>query len=143
MNVLPQKKIAAKILKCGRSRVWIDPVNLAKVKKAITRRDIRNLIKGGIIKKLPKKERQRKLEKARKGIGSRKGSLAAKIGKKTLWIRAVRSQRRLLKEMKLSELIEPRSYRKVYRMVKGGVFRNKQHMLSYLKVHGLTKEQKR
>ncbi len=139
MNVLPQKKIAAKILKCGRSRVWIDPASTAKVKKAITRRDIRNLIKGGIIKKLPKKERQRRLEKSRKGIGSRKGSLAAKIGKKTLWIRAVRSQRRMLKEMKLSELIEPRTYRKVYRMVKGGVFRNKQHMLSYLKEHGLTK----
>lgn len=142
MNILPQKKIAARILKCGISRVRIDPASSAKVKKALTRQDIRNLVKSGIIAKIPEKQKQPK-EKGRKGIGSRKGSVAAKIGKKTLWLRMVRPQRRLLSEMKVSKQIEPRTYRKVYRIVKGGVFRNKQHMLSYLKEHGLTKEKEK
>ena len=35
-----QRKLAAKVLKCGENRVWIDPKN-EKVKQAITRRDIR------------------------------------------------------------------------------------------------------
>jgi large subunit ribosomal protein L19e len=49
-----QKKIAAKILKCGEGRVWIDPKN-EKVKTAITRNDIRRFIKEGIIVKCPKR----------------------------------------------------------------------------------------
>ena len=45
-----QKKLAAKVMKCGVNKVWIDPKN-EKVKQAITRRDIRRFIKEGIIKK--------------------------------------------------------------------------------------------
>lgn len=137
MNLSSQKKVAAKILKCGESRIWIDPSSMAKVKRAITRRDIRNLIKNDIIRKLPKKKIGKKLEKKKKDAGSRKGSVASKIGKKGLWLKNVRSQRTLLKKLRLSGKIKPGTYRKIYKRIKGGVFRNRQHLLSYLKEHGL------
>jgi Ribosomal protein L19E len=59
MDVSFQKSIAAKILKCGKSRVYIDPKALDDVSEAITREDIRMLIKKGLIKKMPKKGNSR------------------------------------------------------------------------------------
>ena len=51
MNLSAQKRMAAEILKCGQNRVYIDPYLIEEVKMAITREDIRNLIKEGIIQK--------------------------------------------------------------------------------------------
>jgi large subunit ribosomal protein L19e len=127
-----QKKLAAKILKCGIDRVWIDPKN-EKVKRAITRKDIRRFIKEGVIKKLPKKKKAKKKRRKRKGVGSRKGSRGARERKKEAWLRRVRPQRRLLKELKDQKKISSNDYRKLYRLVKGGMFRSRAHLLSYLK----------
>ena len=49
MNLTAQKRIAAEILKCGENRVYFDPYLMDEIKMAITREDIRNLIKEGII----------------------------------------------------------------------------------------------
>ena len=43
--------MAADILKCGENRVYFDPYLIEDIKMAITREDIRNLIKEGIIQK--------------------------------------------------------------------------------------------
>lgn len=145
--MISQKRIAAEILKCGESRVWIaqDP----KVDKAITRSDVRNLIKEGMIKKLPAKKAKRvetrknllqKKKRRRKGIGSRKGTLAARIGKKETWLKVVRPQRKVLKELRKKKEIQDGSYRKLYKMVKGGFFRSKSHLLLYLQEKGMIKK---
>ena len=134
-----QRKLAAKILKCGAERVWIDPKN-EKVKQAITRNDIRRFIKEGVIKKLPQKKRAKKEEKGQQKIGSRKGTKGARIGKKTVWLRTVRSQRKLLNELKNKKQLKSTVYRKVYKMVKGNVFRSKTHLMTYLKDKEFLKE---
>jgi len=134
-----QKKLASKILKCGVNKVWIDPKN-EKVRQAITRRDIRRFIKEGAIKKLKDKEKAKKLRKKQQRIGSRKGKRRARLGKKTRWLKIVRPQRKLLKELKISNKIDSRTYRRVYKLVKGGVFRSKARLLSYLKENNLLKE---
>lgn len=145
--MISQKRIASEILKCGESRVWIaqDP----KVGKAITRSDVRNLIKEGMIKKLPAKKAKRldtrknllqKKKRRRKGPGSRKGTLAARIGKKETWLKIVRPQRKVLRELRKKKEIQEGSYRKLYKMVKGGVFRSKSHLLLYLQEKGLVKK---
>jgi large subunit ribosomal protein L19e len=146
MGITLVKRVAASILKCGTSRVWIDPNNIEKAKKAITRKDVKNLIKLGIIKKLPEKEQKgnkKKLEQKkkgrRKGKGSRKGAKGARQGKKMLWIKTVRAQRKLLKNFKEKGLIEKNVYRKLYRLVKGGMFRSRKHLLTYMKEKGLIK----
>jgi len=138
-----QRKLASKILKCGVEKVWIDPKN-EKVGQAITRRDIRRFIKEGVIKKLPnKKKAKRKTRKRQQKTGSRKGSRGARIGKKTEWLRVVRPQRRLLKELKEKGQLNLHVYRKVYKMIKGNAFRSKAHLMSYLKDKELLKSEKK
>jgi large subunit ribosomal protein L19e len=97
MNV--QKKIASKIMKCGIEKVWIDPEN-EKVRQAITRRDVRRFIKEGAIKKIPDKKKRTKPSKPQQRMGSRKGAKHARRGKKTSWLRVVRPQRKMIKELK-------------------------------------------
>lgn len=128
-----QKKLAAKVLKCGLKRVWINPKN-EKVKQAITRRDIRRFIKEGEIKKIPAKKPSKKVSKKKQQrMGSRKGSKGARRGKKSSWLRIIRPQRRMIKEMKEKKQLKPNAYRKVYKLVKSGMFRSKSHLKTYLK----------
>ena len=47
--------MAAKIMKCGKSRVWMDPTRLADIEEAITSEDVRRLIRDGVIAAKPKK----------------------------------------------------------------------------------------
>jgi large subunit ribosomal protein L19e len=135
-----QKKLAAKILKCGVNRVWIDPKN-EKVKQAITRRDIRRFIKEGMIKKIPTKKVSKKVKRKQQKTGSRKGAKGARGGKKTTWLKIIRPQRRLLKELKNKNQLKSYAYRKVYKLVKGGMFRSKFHLMTYLKDKKLLKKE--
>ena len=55
MNLKLQRKMAAKILKCGENRIWIDPTALEDVASAATKEDVRELIESGVIKRKPVK----------------------------------------------------------------------------------------
>jgi len=137
-----QKKLASKILKCGVYKIWIDPKN-EKVKQAITRRDIKRFIKEGIIKKLPDKKEKIHEEKKQQRRGSIKGSKGARINKKNDWLKIVRPQRKLLRELKDKDRLVPSAYGKTYRMIKGNVFRSKSHLLTHLKDKELLKDEKK
>jgi large subunit ribosomal protein L19e len=137
-----QKKIAAKILKCGENRVWIDSTN-AKVRTAITRNDVRRFIKEGIIKKLPEKKKAKLKGKRQQRRGSIKGSMGARESKKTKWLKVVRPQRKLLKELKSKNKLSLHSYRITYKLVKGNFFRSKAHLMAYLKDKKLLIEDKK
>src|SRR3989338_8811900 len=100
---LSQKIVAAKVLKCGISRVRI--LDEKAVGEALTREDIRNLIKKGAIIKVPKvgnsrahanKIMRQKKKGRRIGRGSRKGTKKTSARKKIVWMRTVRPIRRLL-----------------------------------------------
>lgn len=144
---ISQKKIAAEILKCGVNRVKIE--NTKEVKEALTRNDIRNLIRKGLIKKTLKKSiskvrarkiREQKKKGRRKGIGSRKGTKKTKNPKKKNWINKIRPLRKMLCELRDKEKIERKTYRKLFLMCKGGMFRNKKHLMFYIKEHELFRE---
>lgn len=139
-----QKKLAAKILKVGVSRVWLDPEKTEDIRKAITRADIKNLIKKGVIKALPEKlKKPKEKRKKRKGPGSRKGSKYAKVSRKRRWISTVRPLRRMLKELKANGEIDVQTYKRMYRWVKGGMFRSRRHLRVYLEQHELLKKVKK
>ena len=136
MKAEKAKEIAARLLKIGKNKIWIDPEEAESVKEAITKDDIRELIKNGIIKKRKENEqsrgRARKIEKQkkkgrRKGHGSRKGTAKARRNRKMDWINKVRAQRALLKELKEKhpDKVKKFGYSKLYRMIKGGFFRSK------------------
>lgn len=146
MNLSTQKQIAAKILKCGTSRVRIRAGK--EVEESLTREDVRNLIRKGHIWKEQKKGTSKfnakkiisqKKRGRMKGHGSRKGTAGARKKRKQIWMDTVRPLRRLLRELKDSGSITNQHYKKIYLMIKGGAFRNKKHLLYYLKDHEMLK----
>ncbi len=140
MNVSAQRRIAAQIFKCGINRVWVDSTRLDDVSMAITRDDIRQLIKNGIIKKRyeigisrarAKEQHEKKMLGRARGIGSRKGPKTARMGKKRTWINRIRPLRRELKKLRDRKLIDTATYRTLYMQSKGGQF----HSVAHLKRH--------
>lgn len=148
MNLTTQRRLAASILKVGVNRVWIDPEQIEEVSGAITREGVKQLIDQKAIKAKPKKGissyRSKKLAEQkkkgkRKGRGSVKGAKYARTPKKQAWMTTIRALRRDLKGMREAEEIDATTYRKLYRMAKGGAFRSKSYMKTYARDHDLIK----
>jgi len=149
MQLNVQKKIASKILKISKKHIRIDNTRLDEIKEAITKADLRSLIKDKAIVKTPKKgiskgrtrkTKEQKRKGKQKGPGSRKGKQTARLPKKERWMNAIRSQRKLLKELKDEGKLNTKSYRDLYRKAKGGFFRSKRHINLYITEHRLTTE---
>jgi large subunit ribosomal protein L19e len=152
MNLSSQKNIAARILKCGKSRVGFDPARMGDIKDAITANDVRRLVKDGVIRALPKKGissyRRKKMIKQlkkgrRKGKGTRKGRIGTRIPRKRLWIQRVRALRNELQKLRSDGRIEKKTYRNIYLKAKSGFFRNRSHMLTYLEKNDLLNKLKK
>ncbi|HTY91124.1 MAG TPA: 50S ribosomal protein L19e [Methanocella sp.] len=136
-----QKRLAADLLKVGVTRVWMDPERLEDIATAITREDLRGLIEEGVVKRRPKvgisrgRARARDIKRAkghRKGQGSRRGAAGARAPKKEQWMRKIRAQRKVLKQMRDEKTIDAHNYRILYMKAKGGEFRNVAHLKSYI-----------
>lgn len=138
--------MAAKILKCGKSRIWLDPTRMGDIEEAITSEDIRRLIKDGVISEKPKqglssfrkkKIARQKKKGRRRSRGSVKGRPAGQ--KKQAWMKTIRSLRNLLRELKTTGKIDNRTYRDIYTKSKSGYFRSKAHVMNYLERNNLLK----
>jgi large subunit ribosomal protein L19e len=145
-----QRRLAAAVLKCGEGRVWIDPLHADAVAEAVTRQDIRGLVRKGYVKAHQKAGTSKArasviaLQKAsgrRKGPGSRKGAKGARNPRKQKWIRLIRPVRAVLKDLRDTEQLTPKLYRIYYRKAKGNVFRSRAHLLSHLRTDGAIKEE--
>ncbi len=148
MNLTTQKRLAASILKVGVNKVWIDPEQIEEVSRAITRDGVKQLIDQKAIKAKPqkgissyrsKKLKEQKKKGKRKGRGSIKGAKFARTPKKQAWMTTIRALRKDLKTMRDAEEIDATTYRKLYRMAKGGAFRSKSYMKTYARDHDLIK----
>ena len=144
-----QRRMAASLLKCGSGRVWMDNDRLEEIAKAVTKDDIRVLIKGEAIKSKQargissgrKKYFKKQKEKGRRrGLGSRKGPKFARFPKKERWMRTIRPIRSYLKTLKEEKKIDNSTYRRYYDRAKGGEFKNKNHLKSHLISDGIIKE---
>jgi large subunit ribosomal protein L19e len=145
MDLKNQKRLAAIILKCGHSRVWIDPNRIEDVADAITRADIRTAIASGTIRALPetgvsraraKHNQGQKAKGRQRGQGSRKGTAGARTPRKTKWIATIRPIRVELRRLRDSGAIDRHTYRAFYRKAKGGMFRSKRQLTLHLKTEG-------
>ncbi|MCI4327474.1 MAG: 50S ribosomal protein L19e [Thermoplasmata archaeon] len=146
-----QRRMAAAILKCGLGRVWIDPASEQEIADAVTRADIRSAIKARVIRRKAIQGTSRvrarihaaEVAKGRHaGPGSRRGTPSARLPRKTRWIRRIRAQRDLLRELRTSKKIPPSVYRTFYRRAKGGMFRSRAHLLINLRLAGHLPEEK-
>lgn len=149
MNVTSQKRIASRVLKCGQTRVWIDPSRVSEVAEAITTGDVKRLIISGAIKETPKtgtsraRAKKTAIQKAKgkqKGHGSRKGKKTARMPRKQVWMTRVRALRNELRALDTTKQIDHANYRHLYRMISAGTFRSKAHLHLYLQEHDMMKK---
>lgn len=148
MNPKIQKKLAGKIARRSPKRVRLDPARMDEIKEAITRADVKTLIKNGAIRLVNDKgvsrgrAKQIKAQKSKgrkRGQGSRKGKENARFNTKKKWMNKVRLQRTFLKELKDRKLIVQEVYKDLYNKSKGGFFRSKRHIQLYLTEHKLVR----
>lgn len=146
MNLTSQRKLAASVLDCGIYRVWIDPERMDEVSLAITRDEIRKLIKDKAIKALPENSQSRgrarllaeKKKKGRRtGPGSKKGKKYSVVSKKSRWINRIRAQRKHLVGLRDRRVITVNTYRNLYRKAKGGEFRSVAELDRYINDNNL------
>jgi large subunit ribosomal protein L19e len=141
MTLKSVKRIAARVLNCGRSRIAI--VDEEKAGEALTADDVRELVKNGGIKQKPVKGTGRakaREKKAKKRKGRKKGPGRVKGSKgdsKKRWMERVRAQRALL--LKLKPLLKKGEYAKLYRRVKGNNFKSKKALLTHVHENKLLK----
>ncbi|MHA2060044.1 MAG: 50S ribosomal protein L19e [Candidatus Ranarchaeia archaeon] len=146
MNLRPQKAMAAKVLKVGVSKIWVDPTRLDEVSLAIRRDDIRKLITMGTIKAKPaqgvSRGRARVLHKKkqkglRKKTGSREGKKYSIVSRKERWMIQIRALRRHLSKLRERKSITPHVYRQLYGLCKGNRLRTRAQIDSYIEVNKL------
>ncbi|MFH0906322.1 MAG: 50S ribosomal protein L19e [archaeon] len=140
MKLNKLKEIAAVILKIGKSRLVIDEKlyseNKELVTKAITKNDVREIIKKQIIKKRKDQGHSRgaarillaqKKLKRKRGFGRRKGSPKARA-KTNEYNLKVRGLRKKLKELRTKDSLNGKRYSDIYMKIKGNYFRGKKHI---------------
>jgi large subunit ribosomal protein L19e len=141
MSLKNQKRLAADLMGGGLNRVWIDPEDNDRVQSAITRDEIKKLIREGSIRLLPKTGVSRGRVRARSGrrkrAGSRKGG--QKPGKEA-WVLKIRAIRRHLRWLRDKRQLAPGSFKTLLAMSKGGAFRSGSHVDEYVKAHQLLRK---
>lgn len=149
MDLTLQKRLASTMLQCSPKRVKMDPSRYTEIKEAITRFDVKNLIRKGIIEVVPASgisnyakniTNKQKRKGRQKGHGSRKGKSTARKDLKKNWIIAIRGQRLLLKKLKNKKLIDQLGYKLLYKKSKGGFFRSTRHIKTYVEEQKLIKK---
>ena len=146
-NLTSQRRLAARIMKCGVNRVYIsdDDATTRRVSMALTREEISKLINSGTIKKRTIQGTSRRKARARhhkiqrgqrRGVGSRKGTKNARTNQKSVWINKIRGQRKYLRKLRDEGYITPRNYRILYRQAKGNLFRSLRYLHNYIQERG-------
>jgi large subunit ribosomal protein L19e len=143
MSLKSQRRLAAKILKVGQNRVWIDPERISDVETAITREEIKKLVHEKAILSLPEKGISRsraRILHAKKKKGLRKGPgkrSQPRLAKKEVWMKKIRALRRRLRELKEKRIITESVYRQYYKMAGSGVFESIAELERHIEAKGL------
>lgn len=144
-----QKRLAAEILGVGVSRIRIDPSKADEVADVITREGVKKLIEDGVITVEPKHVNSRarwryrhkqRIKGRRRGHGKRRGGRNARVDEKTQWVSKIRKIRRYLKHLRDNGVVDRKTYRKLYRLAKGGVFHSLASLRTYLVERGILKQ---
>lgn len=134
------KRLASDILGVGESKIRIKPEDVGRAESALTREDVRALIKDKIVY-VKRKPGFKVLNRRRKKLsGSRRGSMNTRTPEKGKWMTNVRAQRKYLAQLVSEGSLDKKQKRRVYLRIKGGSFKGKKAMLMYLQEAGLYRE---
>lgn len=135
MNLKGKKELASRCLKVGKDRIVFPNSGLEEIKEAITKQDIRDLSKNGIIKIKPINGRKKILKKSKK---KSPGNIKKKVKKKKQeYVRITRKLRKYILELKKQEKISPEEHREMRKKIKNRAFKSKANLKEY--VGGLKK----
>ena len=130
MNLLNKKKLAAKTLSVGIGRVELNNNRLEEIKEAITRQDIKDLVKSGAIKiKEPKGRKKNVKRKQRRRIGK----IKLKVKKrKQEYVKITRKLRKYIKNLKDQEKITDEKYTSLRKQIRNRIYKSKRHLMESL-----------
>jgi|TARA_B100001971_G_C18040214_1_gene457254 large subunit ribosomal protein L19e len=129
-NLRTRKELASKVLKVGKNRIKFSSENLAEIKEAITKQDIRDLHKEGFISIKPVKGRKKIVRrKTRRGPGKIKKTVNKR---KQIYVKITRKLRKYLKELKLQGRISNELFLELRKKIRMRVFRSKIHLREHL-----------
>lgn len=140
------------MLGCGKHRVHMDPNRLEDISEAVTRKDVRKLIVSGAIsaRQIAGQGRFRgllrraqKKKGRRRGPAHRRGGTNARLDTKRRWMTRIRPIRKRLRELRDEGTIDRTVYRTLYRQAKGGMFHNRHHLDTQLRLRGLIRTEAR
>ena len=144
MSIKLTKRVAAALLKRGVSSVRIKSTAVDDAKKALTREDVRTLMKDGNVYALAEKHNlsayskelgKKRTQGRKRGPGKRSGTLKARGG--VDYKKRIRAQRRVLGILKDEKAIDNIMFKKLYALVKGGTFPNKVTLLNKVRSEGI------
>ncbi len=141
VNLKSKKRLVSRITGVGIKRIHFDSEHLDDITDAITRDDIRSLMTANTIKIKSLKGASRgrakikRAQKSKRGTkqGSKKGTKGARVGKKEVYVKKVRSLRHILKVAKDRKDITNKEFWSLYKKVGGNTVRNKAHLLTMMK----------
>jgi len=126
MQLSRKKALAAKVLGVGVNRILFSGSNLSEIKEAITRQDIVDLHKSGVIKikevsgrkKSVKRKHRRRTGKIKKKVNNRKQEYAI----------ITRKLRTFLKHMMKTSSIDKAKYKEARKVIRARGFKSKRHL---------------
>lgn len=148
MDVSNQKRMAAEVLGCGLNRVKMKPNRMEDISEAVTRKDIRKLVHSGAIfarqatgqsRNIALLRAAQKRKGRRRGPAHRRGGTNARFNTKLRWMMRIRPIRMHLRELRDGVALDRTTYRKLYMQAKGGMFHNKSHLDTQLRLRGIIK----
>ena len=130
MKLDKKKILAASALKVGKGRICFEEGRLDEIKEAITKQDIKDLHKQGVIK--IKEVKGRKKIKKRK-TKRRAGKIKKKINKrKQEYVKTTRKLRDYIKELKKQEKISKEDCRELRKKIRARIFKSKAQLKEQL-----------
>ena len=134
MNLRNKKQLAANTLGVGKKRIFFDGSRANEIKEAITKQDIKELHKEGVIK-IKEKSGRRKIKKGgrKKGPGRRKRRINLR---KEKYVKLTRKLRKYLYEIKKQGKINRERYWGLRKKIRAGYFKSKKNLKEHLENEG-------